>query len=65
MQCPQSALGLENMLVDLEDKTVMVVKEDYRKKLKYICAKCNPELNRTPCVLFCPEKAVKCIWSQE
>jgi Fe-S-cluster-containing hydrogenase component 2 len=51
------------MLVDLEDKTIAVVKEEHRKKVRYTCAKCKPELNNSPCVLFCPEKAVKCIWS--
>jgi hypothetical protein len=49
------------MLIDLEDKTVAVVKEEYRKKVKYTCAKCESELNTSPCVQYCSKKAVKCI----
>jgi len=63
--CPQAVLCLENLLIDLEDKCVMIVKESQRKNLKYTCAACKPELNQAPCVLSCSRKAVKCIWPEQ
>ena len=63
-KCPQDALVLETEFIDLEDKTVVAVAEEHRKKIKYTCASCNPDNNRTPCVLACEAKAVKCIWNQ-
>ena len=62
-QCPQSALQLETMLIDLEDKTVASVTEDHRKKIKYTCASCKPEKNNSPCLLACDFKAIKCTWN--
>lgn len=59
--CPKSALQLEPVFVDLEDKTVATVKEEYRNKIGFVCAECKPELNLAPCVLACRNGAVKCI----
>ncbi len=61
--CPNSALQLENVFIDLEDKTVAVVKEEHRKKIKYTCAPCKPEKGETPCVLGCQKGAIKCVWN--
>jgi len=61
-QCPQSALQLETILIDLEDKTVASVVEAYRKKIKYTCSPCKPETNNAPCVLACERKAINCTW---
>jgi len=61
-QCPQSALQLETILIDLEDKTVASVVEGYRKKIKYTCSPCKPETNNAPCVLACERKAINCTW---
>jgi Fe-S-cluster-containing hydrogenase component 2 len=62
-ECPQKALKLEIEFIDLEDKTVAEVTEEHRKKIKYTCASCKPESDRTPCVLVCEPKAVKCVWN--
>lgn len=62
-QCPQLALQLETMLIDLEDKTVASVTEEHRKKIKYTCSSCKPETNKAPCVLACASKAIKCTWN--
>jgi ferredoxin len=61
-QCPQAALRLESVFVDLEDKTVAAVKEEHRNKIKYTCGGCKPEENRAKCVVSCPFGAVKCIF---
>jgi Fe-S-cluster-containing hydrogenase component 2 len=61
--CPQTAFELITEFIDLEDKTVAAIKESQRKKIKYTCDVCRPEANQTPCVLACPEKAIKCIWT--
>ena len=62
-QCPQSALQLETVLVDLEDKIVASLREEHRKKIKYTCSSCKPESNSAPCVLACESKAIKCTWN--
>jgi len=64
-QCPQSALQLETMFIDLEDKTVASVTEEHRKKIKYTCSSCKPETNKAPCVLACDSKAIKCTWKTQ
>lgn len=60
--CPRSALQMETMLIDLEDKIVASVTEEHRKKLKYTCASCEPEKNVASCVLVCVTKAINCTW---
>ena len=60
--CPQGALQLEAMFIDLEDKTVASVSEDHRKKIKYTCAACKPETNNAPCVQACVAKMIKCTY---
>ena len=64
-QCPQSALQLETMFIDLEDKTVASVVEEHRKKIKYTCSSCKPETNKAPCVLACESKAINCTWKPQ
>jgi Fe-S-cluster-containing hydrogenase component 2 len=64
-QCCGSALQLENIFIDLEDKNVASVKEEQRKKIKYTCAPCKPEANDPPCVLSCDGKAIKCTWKPQ
>jgi Fe-S-cluster-containing hydrogenase component 2 len=60
-KCPESALQLETVLIDLDDKTVASVTEVHRKKIKYTCSSCKPENNNTPCVIACEGKAIKCV----
>jgi len=61
--CPESALQLETMFIDLEDKTVAALSEEHRKKVKYTCSACKPETNMAPCVLACESKAIRCVWN--
>ncbi|MEM4733658.1 MAG: 4Fe-4S binding protein [Candidatus Bathyarchaeia archaeon] len=61
--CPQSALELVTMLIDLEDKTVAAVTEQHRRKIKYSCSPCKPEIGKAPCVLACAQDAIKCVWN--
>lgn len=63
MQCPQSALELVTVLIDLEDKTVAAVTEQHRRAIKYTCSPCKPESGKAPCVLACAEKAIWCVWN--
>ena len=63
--CPQKALHLVTEFIDLDDKTVAAVSEEHRKKIKYTCAQCKPEKNRTPCVLACTQRALKCVWKPQ
>jgi Fe-S-cluster-containing hydrogenase component 2 len=61
-KCPQNALEMVTEFIDLEDKTVAAVSEEHRKKIRYTCAECKPQENQTPCVLACPQGAIKCVW---
>ena len=56
---------LETVFIDLEDKTVASVKEEHRKKIKYTCASCKPETNKTICQLACKTEALKCTWKKQ
>lgn len=60
--CPQKALVMETMFIDLEDKKVAAVTEEQRKKIRYTCFPCKPEEGAVPCVLECEQNAIKCIW---
>ena len=60
--CPQSALKMETMFIDLEDKLVAVVTEEHRKKIRYTCSSCKPDEDKLPCVNSCKQRAIKCIW---
>ena len=61
--CPQEALKLEAMFIDLEDKIVAAVKEEQRKKIRYTCSPCKPENGVVPCVQGCIREAISCIWA--
>jgi ferredoxin len=61
--CPQSALEITSMFIDLDDKTVAAVTEQQRKNIKYACFPCKPETGKAPCVSTCPEKAIWCVWN--
>lgn len=61
--CPQGALKMELMFIDLNDKLVAVVTEEHRKKVKYTCSPCKPESGKAPCVNACGQEAIKCIWN--
>ena len=63
LKCPQEALKIETEFIDLEDKTVVAVTEEHRKKIKYTCGSCKPEHQSTPCVSACETNAIKCIWN--
>jgi len=60
--CPQNALQMEAMFIDLEDKMVAAVTEEHRKKIRYTCSPCKPENGNIPCVKSCNQKAITCIW---
>jgi len=61
-KCPQNALQMEELFIDLEDKIVAAVTEEHRKKIRYTCSQCKPEENSVPCVESCKEGAISCIW---
>ena len=61
-KCPQDALKMETLFIDLEDKMVAAVTEEHRKKIRYTCSPCRPENGNVPCVQACNQNAIKCIW---
>ncbi|MFC1974269.1 4Fe-4S dicluster domain-containing protein [Chloroflexota bacterium] len=60
-ECPQKIL---EVIADDYDDLVITVKEDHRKKLKYVCASCKPMVSHgeLPCVLACPTAAITHSW---
>ncbi|MCL2257868.1 MAG: 4Fe-4S binding protein [Nitrososphaerota archaeon] len=64
-QCPQNALQIIPMFIDLDDKPVVTVKENQCNKIRYICTQqCNPEKNQTKCTTTCPTQAITCHFTQ-
>ncbi len=61
-QCPQKVLEIVTEFIDLEDKPVAAVTEEHRKKIRYTCAQCKPETNKTPCTVACEKGAISCDW---
>jgi NAD-dependent dihydropyrimidine dehydrogenase PreA subunit len=61
-KCPQGALEIITEFIDLEDKPVAAVSGLHRKKIRYTCAECKPEENKTSCVLACKQGAIRCVW---
>ena len=63
--CPHTVLEL---VVDpyepLEERTVAVVSETHRKKLKYSCAPCKPAGRKTEllCIAACKKEAINHSW---
>ncbi|OGF45230.1 MAG: hypothetical protein A2231_00395 [Candidatus Firestonebacteria bacterium RIFOXYA2_FULL_40_8] len=55
-KCPEKILGETVIMIELDDKKVAAVKEEFRKELKYTCAKCSRE--KEPCRTSCPKKAI-------
>jgi ferredoxin len=62
-QCLKGALHIELMFIDLEDKSVAAIKEEYCNKIKYTCAECKPEETVPPCVLSCSAGAISCVFT--
>jgi Fe-S-cluster-containing hydrogenase component 2 len=60
--CPQDALEIAYIMVDIEEKPLAAVKKEHRKKLKYTCSPCKPEKDIPPCIKACKQKAITCIW---
>lgn len=58
--CPQQMF---EMAEDDYGDTVVVVKDEYRKKVKYDCAPCHPAGGGAsqPCILACEPGAIKLI----
>lgn len=61
-ECPQKALQLDLIMVDLEEKMVATVAEEHRRKIKYTCSPCKPELKKPPCVCACDQEAIVLSW---
>lgn len=55
--CPQ---GLFEVITDDYDDLVAVVKEEFRKKIKYACGPCKA--GARPCVLACAPGAISHSW---
>jgi NAD-dependent dihydropyrimidine dehydrogenase PreA subunit len=63
--CPNKVLELAvDPYEPLDEKTVVVVNEANRKKVKYSCAPCKPAGRKTelPCVAACKKQAITHSW---
>jgi Fe-S-cluster-containing hydrogenase component 2 len=63
-KCPQKALVIDAVLIDLEDKPVAVVHEAHRKKLQYSCASCHQD-KEIHCVQACEKGAIGATWQKK
>jgi len=60
-RCPGGVLAVESVFIDLEDKSVAVVREECCNKLGYLCAVCRSK-GELPCVLSCLNGAIRCVF---
>lgn len=61
-KCPKGVLEVVKTMVDIEERYLIAVKEEYRNKLRYACAQCMPERMKPPCVANCKKNAIEWIW---
>lgn len=61
---PACPAGVLEIIEDDYDDKVAAVVADHRKKIKYSCAPCKPDLNRPPlpCVSACKPDAIQHSW---
>lgn len=59
--CPASVL---EVITDDYDDEVAAVTDEHRKKIKFSCAPCKPDVNRLPlpCASACPMDAIAHSW---
>ncbi len=62
--CPNGVLELTLNEFDIEGDTIVAVKEEHRKKIKYSCAPCKPITGerKIPCILACQTRAITHSW---
>ncbi len=62
--CPNGVLELISNEFDIEGGTMVAVKDEHRKKIKYSCAPCKPVSGERKilCVLNCPTDAITHSW---
>jgi Fe-S-cluster-containing dehydrogenase component len=63
-RCPEKALKIDTVMVDLDDKQVAVFDEAQRKKIQYICASCHLG-KEIPCVQVCEKGAIVATWQKK
>ena len=59
--CPKKMFAVEP---DDYDDEVALIKEEFRKQLKYVCSECKPVTDRQPlpCVVACTAGAIGHSW---
>ena len=59
--CPKDMFLIEE---DDYDDEVALIKQEFRKKVKYECSECKPMNDRPklPCVVACPPGAIRHSW---
>jgi ferredoxin len=62
--CPQKALKLDMVMLDLDDKHVAVVHEDHRKKIQYTCGTCHKQ-KAVHCIRACKKGAIATTWEKK
>ncbi|MFQ6087547.1 MAG: 4Fe-4S binding protein [Candidatus Methanofastidiosia archaeon] len=64
-KCPQGIFEtVEDENDPFREEPVAQIREEHRKKLKYLCASCKPtkRLKELPCIKACNPKAIKHSW---
>lgn len=63
-KCPQNALKIDTVMIDIEDKQVAVVHEAHRKKIQYTCASCHQK-KEIHCAQSCKKGAIAATWEKK
>jgi len=62
--CPYGVLELIPNEFDIEGGTMVAIRDEHRKKIKYSCAPCKPVSGerKMPCILACEPQAITHSW---
>lgn len=64
-KCPSSILEMTTVMINLEEKQVVSVKEDKRKEIKYVCASCDHKDKKAFCSVSCEQGAITTVWNTD
>jgi len=62
--CPAGVLEIVENEFDIEGGYMAAVKEEFKKKIKYVCAPCKPvgAKEPPPCIKACDKGAIEHTW---
>lgn len=62
--CPEGIIAIEENEFDIEAGDMAVIKDEFRNKIKYVCASCKKvgSTEAPPCIAVCQYDAIEHTW---